>query len=326
MNSPHPPLRWGVLGTASIAIRRVIPALRASLHNEIAAVASRTRMRAERVATDAGIPRAYGSYEDLVGDPAIDAVYIPLPNHLHVPWSIRALDAGKHVLCEKPLAISAAEARVLADAARERPDLVVMEGFMYRSHPRWREVRRRVEAGAVGVLGNIHTVFSYDNRNAADIRNQANTGGGAWLDIGCYGVSVARWLFGTEPVSVSARMQRDPVFGTDRLTTALLEFPAGTATVTCATQLAPHQSVAIHGTQGRIELELPFNPPTDRPTAIRWYRGAEVEETLIDPCDQFVEQVDAFAAAVRRIAPPPISLEDSIANLVVLDHASDAVT
>ena len=316
------PLRWGVLGTASIALRRIIPALHASSINEVVAIASRNLARAERGAKAAGIGRAFGSYQELLDDPSIDAVYVPLPNHLHVPWSVKALGAGKHVLCEKPLGLNAADARVLLDAATLHPRLTVMEAFMYRSHPRWKQVRQMVIDGAVGDLGCVRTIFTYDNRNPADIRNIAEIGGGAWLDIGCYGVSAARYLFGAEPNAVDARMDLDPVFGTDRLTSAVLDFGRGSATVTCATQLAPHQAVSIHGSTGRIELELPFNPPADGPTSIRLHRDATMHEIQVEPCDQFRAQADGFAEAVLHGAKPPVSLEDSLANMLVLDKGT----
>jgi predicted dehydrogenase len=315
------PLRWGVLGTASIALRKVIPALHASSINDVVAIASRDQARAEHAAKAAGVGRAFGSYQDLLDDTSIDAVYVPLPNHLHVPWSVKALEAGKHVLCEKPLGLNANDARVVYHAAALHPGLTVMEAFMYRSHPRWKQVRQLVVDGVVGDLGCVHTIFSYDNRNPGDIRNIAEIGGGAWLDIGCYGVSTARFLFGAEPIALVAHMELDPVFGTDRLTSAVLDFGRGSATVTCATQLAPHQAVSIHGSTGRIELELPFNAPAETATSIRLYRDGAVHEIMVEPCDQFRAQADCFADAVLRGAAPPVSLEDSLANMVALDKA-----
>lgn len=312
-------LRWGILGAASIARRRLIPALHASTRNDAVAIASRDFARAERAAKDSSIARAFGSYDELLADSAIDAVYIPLPNHMHLEWSLRAIEAGKHVLCEKPIGLNAAEARTLRSAAQARPDLRVMEAFMYRCHPRWQTIRQMVVDGLVGDIGTVHTVFSYDNRNPADIRNRAEMGGGAWLDIGCYGVSVARLVFGAEPSSVRGTMELDPAFGTDRLTSAVLDFGGRTATVTCATQLAWHQSVSIHGSAGRIEVPLPFNPPGDQPTRILLHRKDDVTETVVDARDQFVEEVDQFAAAVLDGAPLPVSLDDSVANMAALD-------
>lgn len=317
-------LRWGVLGTASIAIRRVIPALRASARGEVAAIGSRDLARAEKAAADAGIARSFGSYQEMLADDTIDAVYIPLPNHLHLGWSLRAIEAGKHVLCEKPIGLNADEARTLRAGARAHPDLTVMEAFMYRCHPRWKMVRQLVIDGAIGDLGTVHTIFSYDNRNPADIRNDAAMGGGAWLDIGCYGVSVARLLFGSEPLAVRGTMEIDPVFGTDRLTSAVLDFGRGTATVTCATQLAWHQSVSIHGSAGRIELSLPFNPPGDQATCIQLHRDGAVQEIVVDACDQFVEEVDRFAEAVFDGGEVPVSLDDSVANMTALDAIKES--
>ena len=311
-------LRWGILGTASIARRRVIPALQASARNAPVAIASRDASRASRIAAETGIPHWSGGYQALLDDDGIDAVYIPLPNHLHLEWSLRAIEAGKHVLCEKPIGLDAAEARTLRDAARTRPDLVVMEAFMYRCHPRWQRVRDLVAGGAIGTPGTVHTVFSYDNHDPLDIRNDATMGGGGWLDIGCYGVSVARLLFSSEPLSVRGVMVIDPVFATDRLTSAVLDFGAGTATVSCATQLAWHQSVTVHGSTGRIEVPLPFNPPPDQPTRIVMHRD-DRQETIFDPCDQFVMEVDQFAAAALDGGPIAVPLDDSVANMVALD-------
>ena len=222
------------------------------------------------------------------------------------------------MLCEKPIGLNANEARILSDTASTHPDLVVMEAFMYRCHPRWQRVRQMVADGAIGELGTVHTIFSYDNRDSANVRNIAELGGGAWLDIGCYGVSVARWLFGTEPLSVCGTMEIDPAFRTDRLTSAVLDFGRGTATVTCATQLAWHQSVSIHGSTGRIEIPLPFNPPGDQPTQIVVHRGGAVEEIVFDACDQFLQEVDQFAAAVLDHVPVPVSLDDSVGNMEAL--------
>ena len=318
------PVRWGILGTASIATRKVIPGIHASMHGTIAAIASRDIVRAHRIATANGIPRAFASYQDLLDDPDIDAVYIPLPNHLHVEWSIRALDAGKHVLCEKPIGLNAAEARTLVGVSQRHAKLKVAEAFMYRCHPRWELVRRLVLDHAIGQLRSVHTEFSYDNRDAANIRNIAAMGGGAWLDIGCYGVSVARWLFDAEPVAVRGTMQLDPVFGTDTLTSAQLDFAHGTATVRCSTQLAPNQSVRIEGATGRIDLDLPFNPVGEQPTSIRIYHGSASEEIVIPPCDQFTIQADRFNAAVRHDGDVPVPIEDSLANMVVLDHVGES--
>jgi predicted dehydrogenase len=320
----HAGVRWGILGTASIATRKVIPGLRASARGAVVAVASRDRSRAIEYARANEIGAAFGSYQELLDCDAVDAVYIPLPNHLHVEWSLCALEAGKHVLCEKPIGMNAGEARALLAGAARHPSLKVAEAFMYRCHPRWEAARKLVEDGAVGTLRTVHTFFSYDNRDPANIRNIAETGGGAWLDIGCYGVSVARWLFAAEPASVQATVDRDPVFGTDRLTSAVLRVGGGTATVTCATQMTPHQSVSILGTNGRIELDMPFNPPSDVPTAIRLHRAGLCEDFAYAPCDQFTIQADRFNAAVLDGGDVVVGIDDAVANMRVLDRLTGA--
>ena len=312
-------VRWGILGTASIATRRLIPAMNVSTRNEVVAIGSRDVARAQSVAGEFGIARAFGSYDEVLTCDAVDAVYIPLPNHMHLEWSLRAIEAGKHVLCEKPIGLSAGEARTLQVAAEAHPALTVMEAFMYRCHPRWKRIHEMVWSGMIGELGNVQTVFTYDNRDPQNIRNNCAMGGGAWLDIGCYGVSVARYLFGTEPSVVRGTTEVDLVFGTDRLTTAVLAFGAGTATVTCATQLAAHQAVTIHGSIGRIEVPLPFNPPGGEQSSIFLHRDGGVEETVIAACDQFVDEVDQFAGAVFDGDAPPVSLDDSVSNMMVLD-------
>jgi predicted dehydrogenase len=313
-------VRWGILGTASIAMRRLVPAIHGAYGCELAAIASRDAERARRAASDAVIPASYGSYQALLDDPAIDAVYIPLPNHLHVEWTIKALEAGKHVLCEKPIALSAVQARLVAEASARFPKLKVMEAFMYRMHPRWEAIRALVIEGGLGALGTIHTDFFYDNTNPGDIRNQAATGGGALLDIGCYAISVARWLFHREPELAQGTSRVDPRFGIDRLTSGVLDFGSGTATFSCATQLPWHQQVSITGSLGRIEVDRPFNPVRDHPTSFRLIRGEREEDEVVFPaCDQYGIMVDRFTTAILEEGPVPTPIEDAIANMAVID-------
>ena len=313
-------VRWGVLGAANIAVRQVIPAIRLSRHGEVTALASRDATRARTVAAELGVPTACGSYDELLARADVDAVYIPLPNHLHVPWSIRALEAGKHVLCEKPIALNATEARTLLDASRAHPRLKVMEAFMYRFHPQWVRVQELVHEGAIGTLQAVESRFTYLNDDPANVRNIAAMGGGALMDVGCYGISVARLMFDDEPVRVLAHMDYDPRFGTDRLTSAVLDFGGGTtATFTCATQLEPSQHAEIVGTDGRIEVEIPFNAPSDRPRRVRVQRGAWIEDIVLETCNQFTLQADAFAQAVRTDGPVPTPLADGVANMGVID-------
>src|SRR6267378_3393008 len=257
------PVRWGVLGTAKIALEKVIPGMRGSALAQVVAIASRDIAKARAAASDLGIPRAYGSYQELIDDPDIDAIYNPLPNHLHVPWSIRAAEQGKHVLCEKPIALTAREARELLDT-RDRTGVQIGEAFMVRTHPQWLEVKEIVASGTIGELRLIAGHFSYYRRDPGDIRSRVEWGGGALLDVGCYPITIARWLFGAEPAEVVGLIERDPEMRVDRLTSGLLRFETGQATFSCATQLVPYQTMQIFGTSGRIAIEIPFNaPPRD---------------------------------------------------------------
>ncbi|MEO8622171.1 MAG: Gfo/Idh/MocA family oxidoreductase, partial [bacterium] len=258
----HKPVRWGVLGAASIAVRRVIPAMQQSPHTPVMAIASRDLAKAQQAAESLGISRAYGSYEELIADPDIDAIYNPLPNHLHVPWTIRAAEAGKHVLCEKPLALTAFEAEQLLEV-RDRKNVQIAEAFMVRTHPQWAAVRELVAEGRIGELKLVTGHFSYFRRDPNDVRSQLAWGGGALMDIGCYPITLSRWLFGEEPTDVIATIERDPELRIDRLASALLRFPTGQATFSCGMQIVHYQSMQMFGTEGRIELRIPFSPVAD---------------------------------------------------------------
>ena len=312
-------LRWGILSTSRFAQTKILPALRRCHHVEVAAIASRDLARARAVADELGIPRAYGSYEALLADPEIDLVYNPMPHHLHVPWSIRALEAGKHVLCEKPIALTAAEARTLLEAARAHPRQKVMEAFMYRLHPQWRRTVELVAGGGVGEPLVVQSLFSYFNDDPDNIRNQADVGGGALLDIGCYAISLARLVFGAEPRRVLGWIDTDPRFGTDRTVAAMLDFGGRTSSFTCSTQLQPYQRVHILGTTGRIEIEIPFNAPPDQPCRIWHQRGAETEEIAFDVCDQYAIEGDEISRAVLDDTDVPTPLTDAVANMCVID-------
>ena len=312
-------VRWGVLGTANIGVKKVIPAMQQGRHVEMAGIASRDRARAERVAGQLGIPKAYGSYETLLADPEIDAVYIPLPNHLHVPWSIKALEAGKHVLCEKPIGLSAAEGQKLLDVASRYPRQKIMEAFMYRHHPQWQRARQIVTAGEIGAVRTIHVFFSYHNVNPKNIRNMAEIGGGGLMDIGCYCISQARFIFGAEPARVCGILEYDPAFRTDRLASGILDFGDRTATFTCSTQLTPYQRVNIFGTEGQIEIEIPFNAPPDRPCRMWHQRGDAVEEIVLEICNQYTIQGDLFSLAVLNDTAVPTPLTDAVANMRAIE-------
>ncbi len=312
-------LRWGVLSTSKFAQAKIIPAVKHCQHAEFTALASRDLDSAKEAAQRHGIAKAYGSYEALLADSEIDAIYNPMPNHLHVDWSIKALEAGKHVLCEKPISLSSAEGQHLVDAAKQSPKLKVMEAFMYRLHPQWQRVKQLVDAGEIGQLRTIHSFFSYTNRDPNNIRNKADIGGGALMDVGCYNISLSRFIFGAEPKRVLATADFDPDFKTDRLTSGILEFETGTATFTCSTQLAPYQRVHIFGTEGRIEIEIPFNAPPDKPTRFWVHRGDQVEEITFDICDQYTIEFDLFSLAVLNNTPVPTPLEDAVANMKVIE-------
>jgi predicted dehydrogenase len=312
-------VRWGVLSTADIATEKVLPAMQQGEYCEIAAIASRRLEKAQAATKRLGIPKAYGSYEELLADPTIDAIYNPLPNHLHVPWSVKALQAGKHVLCEKPIALTAAEGQELVDTARQHPNLKVMEAFMYRFHPQWQRARQLVSEGRIGTLRTIQSFFSYYLDDPHNIRNLAAAGGGGMLDIGCYTVSLSRFIFGAEPGRVFGLVEYDPQFNTDRLASAILDFGHGTSTFTCSTQLSPYQRVNIFGTEGRIEIEIPFNAPTDQPCKIWYEHEDKIEEIQFAICNQYTLQGDLFSQAVLNNTSVPTPIEDAVANMRVIE-------
>ncbi len=313
-------VRWGVLSTASIGVNKVIPATQRSELGEVVAIASRDAGRAEAVAAALDIPQALGSYEALLASPDVDAVYNPLPNHLHAEWTMKAADAGKHVLCEKPLALDAAEAQEVADHCAAA-GVLLQEAFMYRFHPQWVRMRELVRTGAIGELRAVQGWFSYFNDDPDDIRNVAAYGGGALMDIGCYPINAARLLFGAEPDDVRAVIHRHPVFGTDVLTSGILRFDTAHATFTAGTQHHGDQGVIVHGTEARVVVELPFSPPPDHAARIRITRGpiTETEVETFAAADQYGLQADVFARAVRDGGPVPYPPADAVANMAVVD-------
>ena len=316
-------LRWGVLGVARIALVKVIPAMQAGELTEITAIASRDQSRAAFAARELGIPKAYGSYEELLADPEIDAIYNPLPNHLHVPWSIRAAEAGKHVLCEKPIGMSVREARELI-LARNRTGVTIGEAFMVAVHPQWQRAVELVRGGSIGTLRSITASYGYFNDHPENIRNIPEYGGGGLMDIGCYPIKISRMIFGEEPRWITGAISRDRNFGTDMLTSAILQYPSGRCIFTCSTQVVPHQSVQIFGTTGRIEFEIPFNALPGRVSRIHIddgsdLTGARIKTEEFPPCDQYTLQGDRFSQAVFEHTPPPVPLEDSLSNMAVIE-------
>jgi predicted dehydrogenase len=318
-------LRWGILSTADIGMKKVTPAIQRSRNGEVVAIASRDPDRATAAAAELGIAAAYGSYEALLAADDVDAVYLPLPNDLHALWTIAAVKAGKHVLCEKPLAMSAAQADEMA-AAAEAAGVKLAEAFMYRHHPSWVEALQLVRAGAIGELQAVQSWFSYFNDDPANIRNRLEHGGGAVMDIGCYCIHLSRVLFGAEPTSIQAAVRRDPQMGIDTLSSAVLTFPGdGQATFTCSIRAEPDQRVHIVGDRGRIEIEIPFNIPPDRETRISVTAGGDpplapdTEVRTFAAADAYTIQAEIFAQAILDDADLPTSLDDAIANLRVIE-------
>jgi predicted dehydrogenase len=316
-------LRWGVLSTADIGVKKVIPAMQRGQYTSVVAIASRDLAKAREAAAALGIPRAYGSYEELIADANIDAIYNPLPNQLHVPWTIKAAEAGKHVLCEKPLSLTAAEAKTLL-AVRDRTGVKIGEAFMVNCHPQWLRLRELLDQRRIGDLRSIVGVYSYFNIDPFNIRNKVECGGGGLLDIGCYLIHLSRYAFAQEPTRVVACIDRDPEMRVDRLTSAILDFPSGQAIFTCSTQLVPSQRLHILGTRGRIEFEIPINAPSDRPTRLFVddsgdLSGGGISTETFPVCDQYTLQGDAFSKAVLEGAEVPVPIEDSIKNMAVIE-------
>ena len=313
---------WGVLSTAKIGRERVLPGMKKSSLLEIRAIASRDEARARRTAAALGIPKAYGSYEDLLADSGIEAIYNPLPNHLHVPFTLAAAAAGKHVLCEKPIALTALEATQLRAAAGK---VLIAEAFMVRFHPQWLRARELVREGRIGTLRVVQMFLGYNNVDPANVRNKADIGGGGLYDIGCYAVVAGRFFLGAEPTRGIALIDRDPTFGTDRLSSALVDFGEGRRLdFSVSTQIAPHQRIQLCGTKGRIEIHVPINAPQGAKTRISIDDCSSVEGTgivteTLPECDQYQLQGEAFSRAVRGEIELAYGVEDAIANMRVID-------
>ncbi|WP_437790285.1 Gfo/Idh/MocA family protein [Sorangium sp. So ce693] len=317
------PVRWGVLGASNFALKVSLPSMKRGPLTQIAALASRDIDKARAAAQPLGIPKAYGSYDELLDDPEIEAVYNPLPNHLHVKWTARAARAGKHVLCEKPIALSAKDAAALVDVQHETGKRIA-EAFMIRYHPQWQQAREWVRSGRIGELVSVQAAFSYFNRDATNIRNREQVGGGALYDIGCYAVNTSRLLFGREPVRAMVLVERDPEFGTDRLTSGLLDYGGAHLTFTCSTQAVAYQRVNALGTKGRIEIEIPFNAPADQPCKIFLDDGSTLncssaKVTSFPVVDQYHLQSEAFSRAIRTGGPVENSIEVAVGNMRVID-------
>ena len=316
-------VKWGVLGVANIAVNKVIPAMRFGEWSEVWAIASRDLTRARQAAQQLGIPKAYGSYDELLADEDVEAIYNPLPNHLHVPWSIKAAAVGKHVLCEKPISLTVEEALSLL-RARDRTGVKVEEAFMVRTHPQWLRTLDLIKAGRMGVVRSVVGYFSYDNQDLENVRYVSAYGGGGLMDIGCYLVYFSRLIFGDEPTRTIGLMEEHPQTSTDVLTSAILDFPSGHSIFTCGMRVVPYQRVQVLGTGGRIEIEIPVNAPPDQPCKLLIDDGSDlagrgIEAIEIDPCDQYTVQGDLFSQCILEDKEPPLPLEESIKNMAVIE-------
>jgi predicted dehydrogenase len=311
-------VKWGVLSTANIGVSHVIPAMQKGAFGSIEAIASRNADKAAEVASELGIPKSYGSYEELLADDDIQAIYNPLPNHMHVPMTLKALEAGKHVLCEKPIAMNSKEAQDLLEAVKEYPDFKVMEAFMYRFHPQWEIVKSWITNGEIGEIQTINSIFTYFNDDPDNIRNKVGIGGGGLMDIGCYNISASRYLFGEEPVEILGDVTLDPEFGVDYLASGILKFPSGTATFTCSTQSSPEQHLTVFGTEGLIDMEIPFNP-LENVARITLKRNGEIIKQEETQANHYTLQGDAFSKAILNNTAVPTPLEDAVANMKVID-------
>jgi predicted dehydrogenase len=314
-------VKWGVISTANIGVQKVLPAMQLGELTSITAIASRNLEKAKETAQALRIPKYFGSYEELLRDDEIEAIYNPLPNHLHVPWTIKCMEAGKHVLCEKPIALTTKDAKKLIEV-RDRTGVKAGEAFMVKTHPQWLRTLELIKKGEIGDLRAIHGYFSYFNRDPNNIRNILEIGGGSIWDIGCYPVTTSRFVFGEEPRRVISLIERDPEMKIDRLASVIMDFPSGHATFTSSTQLARYQKMIFFGTEQRIEIEIPFNAPPDRPCRIyidgdlQGLEHAKAEE--IPTCNQYTIQGEEFSKAVLGERDVPVPLEDALKNTAVL--------
>jgi D-xylose 1-dehydrogenase (NADP+, D-xylono-1,5-lactone-forming) len=319
-------MRWGVIGTGWVA-RTFIAALRESTVARVVAVASRDGARAAAIAVELGSARAYGAYIDLLADPEVDAVYIGLPNSMHAEWSIACARAGKHVLCEKPLAVSRAEAETMFAAAREA-GVWLMEAFMYRFHPQTLKVQELIAAGAIGQVRLVRAVFTFTVADPANVRLSAELAGGALMDVGCYPVNFARMIAGSAPERVSAAARWAPS-GVDETLVGSLEYPGAViAQISCSLSASRVHSAQVIGSAGVIELDEAFTPPLDRPTRIRLRRRAEVEEIEVAPANHYRLEAEAFgqliAAGHGDHGLPEMPLVETLDNIATIEALLEA--
>ena len=321
-------IRWGVLGAAAIATGRTMPALNAAPSATLLALASRDPDKGPRVAQQFGIPRLYARYEALLADAEIDAIYVPLPNPLHFEWAMRALQAGKHVLCEKPLCMSAGQVARLC-AERDRSGRHIEEGFAFRNHPQWAKLDEIVSAGAIGEVRAVHATLAKQFLDPADVRNNLATGGGALYDLGSYAISACNRVFKRPPVRVVAALERDPAFGTDRLSSALLDYGDRHAAFTVGTQAGSdawgtHQQFSVLGSRGWLRMNFAFAHA--RPTACQIEVGDAssvgsfpTASYTFEPVDHYLLQVERFSRRLLGHAVPSWPIEDALDTLRTLE-------
>ena len=312
-------ISWGILSTSNFAQNVIIPSVKNCVNTEFIGIASRNLTSAKKAAEKHGISKSYGSYEELLADESVDAVYIPLPNHMHAEWIKKSLASGKHVLCEKPIGLNADEAEDVREFAKGYPRQKLMEAFMYRMHPRWIKIKELISQNIIGEVKHIQSFFSYYNVKSDNIRNNSEIGGGGLLDIGCYCISSSRFILDKEPLNVQGKIELDPKFKTDRLTSGILDFDGVTAAFTCSTQIPFDQSTKMYGSKGRIEVHRPFNPELDEESSVLVITEDNTEEIIIDACNHYTIQFDEFSNAILNDAPVPTSFDDAVANMKVID-------
>lgn len=317
-------IKWGILSTAYIAVNDVIPALKNSIYCDVIAIASRSHEKAKKIADQFDIPTAYSTYEDLLKDPEIEAVYIPLPNHLHVPWAIKALQAGKHVLVEKPIALTSDQAKELLEESKKHPDLKIMEAFMYKHHPQWIKAKELVDSGTIGKIITIQSSFSFFDDDPNSIVNNQEYGGGSLMDIGCYPISVSRLIFNSEPEKVFGSVEYHPKLKIDTLASAILKFKEGTSSFFSSIRIGERQRAQIFGTEGEIEFDIPFNPKANQPSKILLHRNNKTEEIIFEACDQYAIQGDLFSLAILNNKDVPTPMQDAINNMKVIERIKES--
>ncbi|SMO60694.1 Predicted dehydrogenase [Saccharicrinis carchari] len=311
-------LKIGVLSVSNHLLKRIVLPLKNTKYCKIYGIASRNPKKAEAFAQKFDIEKVYADYQELIEDPIIDFVYIPLPNHLHLEWVVKAAEAGKHILCEKPIALNAQEAMQCIEAAQKNK-VQLMEAFMYKFHPLWIYAKEVITTNQIGRIMYIHTSFAYHNPAPDNIRNIKEFGGGALMDIGCYAISSSRFLLDAEPQRVMAIHQQHPEFKTDTLGSAIMDYDGRHASYTVSTLSQANQGVDIVGSSGRIRIPVPFNTYVDTPSEIIINTAQGERSVSFAVCDQYGLMFDAFSECLIKKMPLPIEPTDVLNNMKVID-------